>query len=60
MRPFGSVGYLLMGQLGVVPLLRNVRSRPIFAVLQGVDRVVESIPLLRRTCFALTGEAIRE
>lgn len=57
MRPFGSIGYLLMAQVGVIPLLKRVKSPGLFRFLIDVDRVVERTPLIRRSCFALTGAA---
>ncbi len=56
-RPFGSIGYLLMAQVGVIPLLKRVRSPGLFRCLIGFDRLVERTPLLNRSCFALTGVA---
>jgi SAM-dependent methyltransferase len=58
-QPFGSIGYMLMGQVGVVPLLRNVRSERLFEVLNSMDRMIERSRLLRRTCFALIGSAVK-
>lgn len=56
-RPFGSVGYLLMAQVGVIPLLRNAKSPVLFRTLLGMDRCIESVPVIRNSCFALTGSA---
>lgn len=57
--PFGSIGYLLMAQVGVLPFLRSSKNHDLFQVLQAVDGFVESAPLLRRSCFALTGSAVK-
>lgn len=56
-RPFGSIGYLLMAQVGVIPLLKRIHSPRLFRFLIGFDGVVEKTPLLNRSCFALTGVA---
>ncbi len=58
LRPFGSVGYLLMAQSSVLPLLRRSKSPRLFEALQWCDRAVEESRLLRRSCLALTGVAV--
>ena len=56
-KPFGSIGYLLMAQVGIIPILRKSKNRAFFKLLTNFDRMIESLPLLNRTCFALTGSA---
>lgn len=58
-KPIGSIGYLLMAQVGVIPLLRNSRNRRLFRFLQAIDRVIEGNRLTRNTCVALTGHAMK-
>jgi ubiquinone/menaquinone biosynthesis C-methylase UbiE len=58
-RPFGSIGYLLMGQVSVIPLLKNLRSHRLFDALNRIDRMVEKSRWLCRSCFALVGSATK-
>lgn len=57
--PFGSVGYLLMTQVGIIPILRGSKNQSLFRWLQRFDRAIEKSALFRRSCFALMGFAIK-
>jgi ubiquinone/menaquinone biosynthesis C-methylase UbiE len=56
LRAFGSLGYLLMGQVSVIPVLKNTKSLRLLDSLRKFDAWVER-SRLNKTCFALTGSA---
>lgn len=56
-RPFGHIGYMLMAQVELIPLLKRARSRALFRTLSAFDNFVEATPLIKHTCFAMMGAA---